>query len=80
MSRRSKAASDRLILIRAKSLLNQRAHVLADFEVQVIDQAHQRAVRNGGVATTAEMAVVEDALAAMIAAGRQDLTDKGLAA
>lgn len=73
-------ADDRMVLIRANAFMGSRRDVLAEFERDVIREAHHRVVRRGGVATAMEMAVVQDALAAMQAAGRQDLTDKGMAA
>lgn len=73
-------AMPRLKLIRANALMFDRAEVLADFEREVIREAHDRVVLKGGVASAEEMRVVEDALEAMASAGRQDLTDKGLAA
>ena len=54
--------------------------VLADFERELIREVHDRIVLRTGVATASELQVVEDALAAMDAAGRQDLTDMGMAA
>ncbi len=69
-----------VLLVRANAHLFSRAEVLADFEIRVIREAHDRVVQRGGVITANERRVVEDALAAMVSAPRQDLTDKGLAA
>lgn len=73
-------ASPRLKTIRANALMFYRAEVLADFERDLIREVHDRIVLRTGVATVSELQVIEDALAAMDAAGRQDLTDMGLAA
>ena len=73
-------ASPRLKALRANALMFYRAEVLADFERELIREVHDRIVLRTGVATASELQVVEDALAAMDAAGRQDLTDMGMAA
>lgn len=71
---------DALLLIRANALLHSRAEVLADFEVDTIREAHRRCLAGQGELSGAERRVIEDAVAAMLAAPRQDLTDAGLAA
>ncbi len=75
-----KSQDPRWLLVRANSLVFQRGEVLADFERETIAEAHRRVVREDGVMTPAERQVVEDAVEAMIKAGRQDLTAAGLAA
>lgn len=70
-------------IIRANALLFFRGDVLADFEADLIRSAHRRLVRSGdqpGQVTSAEWAVIDDAVAAMERAPRQDLTEMGLAA
>lgn len=73
-------SSEVILLIRANALLFSRAEVLADFEIETIRAAHDRRVLGGGSVTEAELRVVRDALDAMLAAPRQDLTDADLAA
>lgn len=79
MSRPVEPKGDVWVLTRAKALLWRRAEVLADFEADTIREAHARVAR-GGAMSAAERQVVEDATAAMLAAGTQDLTNAGLAA
>lgn len=74
-----KRQDPRWLLIRARHLDISRGEVLAEFERTVIAEAHQRVVREGGVLTPAERQVVEDAVDAMVAAGRQGV-EEGLAA
>lgn len=62
----------RMRLIRANALLFYRGEVLADFEQQLIREAHGRVVRDGGVATPAEWAVIDAATEAMTSAGCQE--------
>lgn len=70
-----------VLLIRANAMLFQRGEVLADFEAGVIEEAHRRVVwQRGALPTQAELQVIQDALTAMLAAPRQDLTNMGLAA
>ena len=65
-------ASDTSLLFRARMMMLGRRDVLADFEVETIRTADDR-VRGGlGVVSPAERMVIQDALDAMIAAGRQD--------
>lgn len=69
-------------IIRANALLEQRGEVLADFEIETIRTVRRR-VGNQGlpfVVTPAEWQVIDDAVAAMERAPRQDLTDAGQAA
>lgn len=73
-------ASPRLKALRANALMFYRSEVLADFERDLIREVHDRVILRTGAASASEMQVIEDALAAMDAAGRQDLTDVGLAA
>lgn len=68
------------LAIRANALAYQRGDVLADFEITLITDVHRRVVRDGGVMTASERQVIEEAVAAMAAAPRQDLTQAGLAA
>lgn len=71
-----------LRVIRANALMFTRGDVLADFEAELIAEVHKGLVQSRftRVVTPAEMAVIDDAMAAMQAAPRQDLTDKGMAA
>lgn len=80
MTAASIPTSPRLKALRANALMFYRGEVLADFERDLIREVHDRIVLRTGVATVSELQVIEDALAAMDAAGRQDLTDVGLAA
>lgn len=72
--------AEKLLLIRANSLMSARLEVLADFEAETVREVHDRVVYRGGVMSAAERTVVTDALDAMMTAPRQDLTDAGLAA
>lgn len=80
MTAASMPGSPRLKALRANALMFYRGEVLADFERELIREVHDRVVVRNGAATASELQVIEDALAAMDAAGRQDLTDMGLAA
>lgn len=72
--------ADTLLLISTNALMHTRREVLADFEADTVREAHDRVVYGRGVLTDDERRVIEDAMAAMIHAPRQDLTDAGLAA
>lgn len=80
MSRPVQPKGDVWALTRAKALLWRRDEVLADFEAETVREAYARVVVGGGVMSAGERQVVEDATAAMLAAGTQDLTSAGLAA
>ena len=69
-------------IIRAAALVHQRGEVLADFEIETIQTVRRRLGDKGipCVVTPAEWQVIDDAVAAMERAPRQDLTDAGLAA
>lgn len=70
-------------VIQASALLYQRRDVLADFEAELIEEVRGRVLRDPQVVraiTAAEWAVIDDAMEAMRAAPRQDLTAAGLAA
>ncbi|WEK38655.1 MAG: hypothetical protein P0Y50_08825 [Candidatus Brevundimonas colombiensis] len=69
-----------VLLIRANALMHTRREVLADFEAETVREAHDRVVLGRGVLSAGEARVVGDALAAMVAAPRQDLTAAGMAA
>lgn len=73
-------AADHILLFRARTLMLGRREVLADFEIRTIQEAHARLRTGLGVVSAAERVVIEDALEAMLTAGRQDLTAAGLAA
>lgn len=73
-------AADTLLLIRANALMHSRGDVLADFEADLVREAHDRVVHGVGVLADAERVIVQDALDAMLAAPRQDLTAAGIAA
>ncbi len=73
--------ADDILLIRANAHVYQRAEVLTDFEIQTIREAFdRRIVRLGAPVTADERRVISEAMDAMVSAGRQDLTDMGLAA
>ena len=75
--------SVRVRIIRAKALMFTSRDVLADFEAELIAEVHRRVMDDPAAlaaVTPAEMAVIDDALAAMLKAPRQDLTAAGLAA
>lgn len=65
-------------IIRANALMFGKGDVLADFERDLVREVHGR--RDITVTTEAEWQVIDDAVAAMEAAPRQDLTAAGLAA
>lgn len=70
-------------IIQAHSLLFQRGEVLADFEAELIAEVRGRVRKDPALVaavTEAEWRVIDDAVAAMRAAPRQDLTAAGLAA
>ncbi len=70
-----------VLLVRAFAWLHFRADVLSDFEIDLIREVHARRRRDpSSPVTPAELAVIEDAVAAMRSAPRQDLTSAGLAA
>ncbi|MEC7797463.1 MAG: hypothetical protein VX755_09090 [Pseudomonadota bacterium] len=73
-------AADTVMLIRANALMHSRREVLADFEAETVREAHDRVVYGRGVLSAEEARVVADAVSAMIAAPRQDLTAEGIAA
>lgn len=68
------------MIVTAHTLAYTRADVLADFELELVQDVYQRVQIGGGLPTAEEMRVIEDARAAMLAAPRQDLTAAGLAA
>lgn len=72
----------RIRLIRAHALTFSRAEVLADFEVSLIREVHGRCMDQRSIRsiTPGEQQVIDEALAAMTRAPRQDLTAAGLAA
>lgn len=65
-------------IIRANALMHSKGDVLTDFERDLVREVHRR--RDLAVTTAAEWQVINDAIAAMDAAPRQDLTAAGLAA
>lgn len=70
-------------VIQASALLHQRRDVLADFEAELIEDVRSRVMSDPAAVvavTSAEWTVIDDALAAMRSAPRQDLTAAGLAA
>ncbi len=71
---------DGVLLVRASAHMHNRGDCLADFERDTIREAFDRVVLSHGVMSADERRVVEQALEAMVLAGRQDLTDAGLAA
>lgn len=75
-------ATNSFRIIRANALMFTRSDVLADFEIELIKEVHGRLTGSlfSRVVTPAEWSVIDDAVAAMEAAPRQDLTDSGLAA
>lgn len=73
----------RFKIAQALALVFQRRDVLADFEAELIEEVHGRVRKDPAVVaavTPAEWAVIDDAMAAMLAAPRQDLTAAGQAA
>ena len=75
--------SARFKIIQASALLQQRRDVLADFEAELIEEVRGRvmgAPAAVAAVTAAEWRVIDDAMDAMRAAPRQDLTAAGLAA
>jgi hypothetical protein len=73
-------AADTVMLIRANALMHSRREVLADFEAETVREAHDRVVYGRGILSANEARVVAEAISAMIAAPRQDLTSAGMAA
>lgn len=70
-------------IIQASALLFQRREVLADFEAELIEEVRERVMADPAAVvavTAAEWRVIDDAIAAMRQAPRQDLTAAGLAA
>lgn len=70
-------------IVQASALLFQRREVLADFEAELIEEVRARVLADPkaiAAVTAAEWRVIDDALAAMRQAPRQDLTAAGLAA
>lgn len=62
---------DLILLFRARVLMIGRREVLSAFEIQTIREADARVRSRQGVVTPAERTVIEDAVAAMLAAGCQ---------
>ncbi|MBJ7318265.1 MAG: hypothetical protein JHC96_05660 [Brevundimonas sp.] len=62
---------DLILLFRARVLMIGRREVLSAFEIQTIREADARVRIRQGVVSPAERTVIEDAVAAMSAAGFQ---------
>lgn len=83
MTARQCGKTARFRINQAAALLHQRREVLADFEAELIEEVRGRVMGDPAAVaaiTAAEWRVIDDAMAAMLAAPRQDLTAAGQAA